>query len=155
MKPGPQPGRPAKALSAARAFLTSPKRSLTPAPEPANGGPAVSPPGRMIRFEDIHETVARHYPDADLEILRKAYIFSAVEHKGQTRASGEPYLVHPLEVAGILADMLHDVDLASGRPAFARGLGEHPDCGPGPAAARQFGPDFDEAKGPVPLAGGG
>ena len=62
----------------------------------------------MIRFEDIYETVQRHHPDADLEILRKAYIFSAVEHKGQVRASGEPYLVHPLEVAAILADMRMD-----------------------------------------------
>jgi guanosine-3',5'-bis(diphosphate) 3'-pyrophosphohydrolase len=62
----------------------------------------------MIRFEDIHETVKRHHPEADLEILRKAYIFSAVEHKGQTRASGEPYLVHPLEVAGLLAEMRMD-----------------------------------------------
>jgi guanosine-3',5'-bis(diphosphate) 3'-pyrophosphohydrolase len=62
----------------------------------------------MIRFEDIYETVKRHYPGADLEILRKAYIFSAVEHKGQTRASGEPYLVHPLEVAAILADLRMD-----------------------------------------------
>ena len=62
----------------------------------------------MIRFEDIQETVQRHHPDADLEILRKAYIFSAVEHKGQMRASGEPYLVHPLEVAAILAEMRMD-----------------------------------------------
>jgi GTP diphosphokinase / guanosine-3',5'-bis(diphosphate) 3'-diphosphatase len=62
----------------------------------------------MIRFEDIYETVGRHHPGADLELLRKAYIFSAVEHKGQTRASGEPYLVHPLEVAAILADMRMD-----------------------------------------------
>ena len=62
----------------------------------------------MIRFEDIYETVRRHHPGADLELLRKAYIFSAVEHKGQTRASGEPYLVHPLEVANILAEMRMD-----------------------------------------------
>ena len=62
----------------------------------------------MIRFEDIQETVQQHHPDADLEILRKAYIFSAVEHKGQVRASGEPYLVHPLEVAAILAEMRMD-----------------------------------------------
>src|ERR1044071_5066291 len=62
----------------------------------------------MIRFEDIYETVRQHHPGADLELLRKAYIFSAVEHKGQTRASGEPYLVHPLEVAAILADMRMD-----------------------------------------------
>src|SRR3990170_3654917 len=62
----------------------------------------------MIRFEDIQDTVQRHHPDADLDILRKAYIFSAVEHKGQVRASGEPYLVHPLEVANILAEMRMD-----------------------------------------------
>ncbi|HXK09084.1 MAG TPA: bifunctional (p)ppGpp synthetase/guanosine-3',5'-bis(diphosphate) 3'-pyrophosphohydrolase [Vicinamibacteria bacterium] len=62
----------------------------------------------MIRFEDILETVQRHQPDADLEVLRKAYIFSAVEHKGQVRASGEPYLVHPLGVAAILAEMRMD-----------------------------------------------
>src|SRR5512139_2484501 len=62
----------------------------------------------MIRFEDILETVQRHQPEADLEILRKAYIFSAVEHKGQLRASGEPYLVHPLGVAAILAEMRMD-----------------------------------------------
>jgi GTP pyrophosphokinase len=62
----------------------------------------------VIRFEDISETVRRHYPESDLEQLRRAYIFSAVEHKGQTRASGEPYLVHPLEVANILAEMRMD-----------------------------------------------
>jgi len=62
----------------------------------------------MIRFEDIYETVKRNHPEADLEVLRKAYIFSAVEHKGQVRASGEPYLVHPLGVASILAEMRMD-----------------------------------------------
>jgi guanosine-3',5'-bis(diphosphate) 3'-pyrophosphohydrolase len=62
----------------------------------------------MIRFEDIEETVRRHHPGAELELLRRAYIFSAVHHKGQTRASGEPYLVHPLEVANLLAEMRMD-----------------------------------------------
>jgi GTP pyrophosphokinase len=61
-----------------------------------------------VRIEDIQETVQRHHPDADPEILRKAYIFSAVEHKGQLRASGEPYLIHPLGVAAILAEMRMD-----------------------------------------------
>jgi GTP pyrophosphokinase len=74
----------------------------------ASSRPAPTLPGPMIRFEDIYETVRQHHPGADLELLRKAYIFSAVEHKGQTRASGEPYLVHPLEVAAILADMRMD-----------------------------------------------
>jgi GTP pyrophosphokinase len=63
----------------------------------------------MIRFEDLAEKVRSFNPDADLELLRRAYVFSAYEHKGQVRRSGEPYLVHPLEVADILADMRLDV----------------------------------------------
>ncbi len=63
----------------------------------------------MIRFEDLVEKVRAGSPDADVELLRRAYVFSAFEHKGQVRHSGEPYLVHPLEVADILADMRLDV----------------------------------------------
>jgi GTP diphosphokinase / guanosine-3',5'-bis(diphosphate) 3'-diphosphatase len=63
----------------------------------------------MIRFEDLIEKVRRSNPDADVELLRRAYVFSAFEHKGQVRHSGEPYLVHPLEVADLLADMKLDV----------------------------------------------
>jgi GTP pyrophosphokinase len=62
----------------------------------------------MIRFEDLLDKVRGYSPDADLELLRRAYVFSALEHKGQVRHSGEPYLVHPLEVADILADMKLD-----------------------------------------------
>jgi GTP pyrophosphokinase len=63
----------------------------------------------MIRFEDLVEKVRANNPDADVELLRRAYVFSAFEHKGQVRHSGEPYLVHPLEVADLLADMRLDV----------------------------------------------
>ena len=63
----------------------------------------------MIRFEDLLEKVRGYNPDADLELLRRAYVFSAFEHKGQVRHSGEPYMVHPLEVADFLADMRLDV----------------------------------------------
>jgi GTP pyrophosphokinase len=63
----------------------------------------------MIRFEDLVEKVRTSNPDADIELLRRAYVFSAFEHKGQVRHSGEPYLVHPLEVADQLADMKLDV----------------------------------------------
>src|SRR5687767_15793644 len=63
----------------------------------------------MIRFEDLAEKVRAGNPDADIELLRRAYVFSAFEHKGQVRHSGEPYLVHPLEVASLLADMKLDV----------------------------------------------
>ena len=63
----------------------------------------------MIRFETLLEKVRGYSPEADLELLRRAYVFSALEHKGQIRHSGEPYLVHPLEVADFLADMKLDV----------------------------------------------
>ena len=62
----------------------------------------------MIRFETLLEKVRSYSPEADLELLRRAYVFSALEHKGQVRHSGEPYLVHPLEVADFLADMKLD-----------------------------------------------
>ncbi|MFN2491314.1 MAG: bifunctional (p)ppGpp synthetase/guanosine-3',5'-bis(diphosphate) 3'-pyrophosphohydrolase [Pyrinomonadaceae bacterium] len=69
----------------------------------------------MIRIEEIVETVAVHHPQANLDLLRRAYLFSAREHKGQKRASGESYLVHPLEVANILANMkLDEVSVATG-----------------------------------------
>ena len=67
----------------------------------------------MIRFEDLEEKVQRYHPEADLELLRKAYVFSAREHKGQIRLSGEPYLSHPLKVAHILAEMKLDVACVS------------------------------------------
>ncbi|MGQ0735116.1 MAG: RelA/SpoT family protein [Acidobacteriota bacterium] len=63
----------------------------------------------MIRFEDLLDKVRRYSPEADLELLRRAYVFSALEHKGQVRHSGEPYLVHPLEVADVLAELKLDV----------------------------------------------
>src|SRR5512140_428612 len=62
----------------------------------------------MIRFENLLEKVRRYSPEPDLELLRRAYVFSALEHKGQVRHSGEPYLVHPLEVADMLAEMKLD-----------------------------------------------
>src|SRR4026209_2343639 len=57
----------------------------------------------MIRFEDLIEKVRGSNPDADIELPRRAYVFSAFEHKGQVRHSGEPYLVHPLEGAALRA----------------------------------------------------
>jgi GTP pyrophosphokinase len=63
----------------------------------------------MIRFEDLADKVRAFNPDADIELLRRAYEFSAFEHQGQTRRSGEPYVTHPLGVAMILADLRLDV----------------------------------------------
>lgn len=69
----------------------------------------------MIRIEDVIETVTENRPGADVDLIRRAYLFSALHHRGQTRASGEPYLVHPLEVAEILAGMrLDEVSVSTG-----------------------------------------
>ena len=63
----------------------------------------------MIRINDILEKITEYHPDADLDIVERAYVYSARVHAGQVRLSGEPYLMHPLEVANILADMRLDV----------------------------------------------
>jgi GTP diphosphokinase / guanosine-3',5'-bis(diphosphate) 3'-diphosphatase len=63
----------------------------------------------MIRISDIIDKMSENNPDADLDIIDRAYIYSARVHDGQVRLSGEPYLSHPLEVASILADMNLDV----------------------------------------------
>lgn len=62
-----------------------------------------------MRLHDILDTVSAYNPEADLDLIKKAYVFSAKAHQGQTRRSGEPYLIHPMEVAGILARMKLDV----------------------------------------------
>src|SRR4030043_836599 len=63
----------------------------------------------MLRFNDILERLISYNPNADTDLLRKAYVFSAKVHLGQVRLSGEPYLNHPLEVAGILTQLKLDV----------------------------------------------
>jgi GTP diphosphokinase / guanosine-3',5'-bis(diphosphate) 3'-diphosphatase len=69
----------------------------------------------MIRITDILDKIAEYSPEADLSLVERAYIYSARVHEGQVRLSGEPYLSHPLEVAGILADMnLDEISVTSG-----------------------------------------
>jgi guanosine-3',5'-bis(diphosphate) 3'-pyrophosphohydrolase len=63
----------------------------------------------MVRINDIVDEILKYNPQADVEILQRAYVFSAQAHKGQTRMSGEPYLIHPLEVAYTLTRMNLDV----------------------------------------------
>jgi GTP diphosphokinase / guanosine-3',5'-bis(diphosphate) 3'-diphosphatase len=67
----------------------------------------------MIRLEEILDKVEKYHPGDNLDLIRRAYIFSAKEHKGQLRASGEPYLTHPLEVANLLAEMKMDAETVS------------------------------------------
>src|SRR3954469_13031828 len=70
----------------------------------------------VTKFRDLIKTVALNRPSDDLEIIRKAYEYSLQHHKGQTRASGEIYLIHPVEVAQVLAEMKLDAS------AIAAGL---------------------------------
>jgi GTP pyrophosphokinase len=63
----------------------------------------------LIRVNDVLDKISEYHPEADLGIIERAYIYSARVHEGQVRLSGEPYLTHPLEVAGILTDMRLDV----------------------------------------------
>ena len=63
----------------------------------------------MLRFNDVLERLVSYNPHADTDLLKKAYVFSAKVHLGQVRLSGESYLIHPLEVAGILTQLKLDV----------------------------------------------
>jgi guanosine-3',5'-bis(diphosphate) 3'-pyrophosphohydrolase len=62
-----------------------------------------------IKINDLVDKVQSYYPAADVGLIRTAYEFSAKVHQGQKRLSGEPYLIHPLAVAGIIADLKLDV----------------------------------------------
>jgi len=70
----------------------------------------------MVRLDDLIEKVSLYNPSADLDALRKAYVFSAKVHQGQVRLSGEPYLTHPMEVAAVLVELKMDV------PSIVTGL---------------------------------
>ena len=65
----------------------------------------------MIRQFELVERVKGYDPSTDEKVLNRAYVFSMKAHGSQTRASGDPYFSHPLEVAGILTD--YKVDSAS------------------------------------------
>ncbi|OGK80585.1 MAG: GTP pyrophosphokinase [Candidatus Rokubacteria bacterium GWA2_73_35] len=90
----------------------------------------------MTQLQTLLEEIPKYQPGADLALLARAYDFSAASHKGQHRASGEPYLSHPLEVAHLLVDfkmdvttvtagLLHDVleDTKATKPELVREFG--------------------------------
>jgi len=69
-----------------------------------------------VNLKDLLAKIVEYNPAADVTTVRRAYEFSAEMHRGQRRKSGEPYLVHPLEVASLIADLRLDV------PSLATGL---------------------------------
>ncbi|MCY3733887.1 MAG: HD domain-containing protein [Chloroflexi bacterium] len=68
----------------------------------------------MVSFANLLGAVRAYNPETDADLLHRAYEFSALEHAGQTRRSGEQYITHPLEVASLVAEMhLDDVTIAA------------------------------------------
>jgi GTP pyrophosphokinase len=70
----------------------------------------------MTTLDTLVEKVRTYYPEAQTDLIERAYHFSERMHQGQTRRSGEPYFVHPVEVAKLISDMKLDV------PSIATGL---------------------------------
>src|SRR5258708_19924742 len=70
---------------------------------------------KLDKVRELMKRIQETRPQDDLSIVKKAYDYSLKHHEGQTRASGGPYLVHPLEVALVLAEMKMDpVAIAAG-----------------------------------------
>jgi guanosine-3',5'-bis(diphosphate) 3'-pyrophosphohydrolase len=102
----PEASQP-RAVSAPKSALDEPSGQLTPpTPEPAPIG--YGAPALDARFEHMLATVRANRPSDDLDLIRAAWAFCVQQHEGQNRASGEPYIIHPLEVAQVLAELKMD-----------------------------------------------
>src|SRR6202047_3731906 len=75
---------------------------------PVAARPAKSPRSRMMRQYDLVERVRSYNPDTNEDLLNRAYVYAMKAHGAQTRASGDPFFSHPLEVAAILTDLKLD-----------------------------------------------
>jgi GTP pyrophosphokinase len=75
---------------------------------PPSGKPKITPEIIDARFEKLLRLVQANRPSEDVSLIRKAWEFCVQHHAGQERASGEPYIIHPLEVAEVLAEMKLD-----------------------------------------------
>ena len=78
----------------------------------------------MARLTDILEQVKGYHPQADVDLINKAFVYASRQHDGQMRKSGDPYFTHPLSVAGIIANM--QLDAASVSAALLHDVVE--DC---------------------------
>jgi len=110
---------------------------LTEAETPAPSAPVKPARPKFLRQYELIDRVKSYDPTADETLLNKAYVYAMRMHGSQTRASGDPYFAHPIEVAGILTDykldtativtaLLHDVieDTAANRKDIDEMFGE-------------------------------
>ena len=65
---------------------------------------------KQEHYESMMQAIARYAPPADLEVIQRAYAYADEKHKNQLRKSGEPYIIHPLAVAEIVAEIGLDTD---------------------------------------------
>src|SRR5580704_17095032 len=91
--------------AAGEAAEAVPAPAATPGPGP---GPSPDPRTVSERFEALLKHAQSNRPSDDVSMIRKAWEFCVQHHEGQMRASGEPYVIHPLEVAEVLAEMKLD-----------------------------------------------
>src|SRR5881275_3537361 len=97
--------RPTQMLAATESVAVAPTAPVT---RPAR------PRARMMRQYDLVERVRSYNPNTDEALLNRAYVYAMKAHGSQTRASGDPYFSHPLEVAAILTDLkLDDATIAA------------------------------------------
>src|SRR6202049_1602916 len=82
--------------------------AMSPSSSPVPVKPLKSPRSRMMRQYDLVERVRSYNPDTNEDLLNRAYVYAMKAHGAQTRASGDPYFSHPLEVAAILTDLKLD-----------------------------------------------
>src|SRR3982074_2439421 len=96
------PPRPGQMQAATESVAVA---SSSAVPALAAPRPAKSPRSRMMRQYDLVERVRSYNPDTNEDLLNRAYVYAMKAHGAQTRASGDPYFSHPLEVAAILTDL--------------------------------------------------
>ena len=82
--------------------------SAAVAPSSVPARQAKTPRSRMMRQYDLVERVRSYNPDTNEDLLNRAYVYAMRAHGSQTRASGDPFFSHPLEVAAILTDLKLD-----------------------------------------------
>ena len=62
----------------------------------------------MYLFEPLDRIIRQYLPADKIELVKRAFVVARDAHEGQTRSSGEPYITHPVAVAGIIAEMKLD-----------------------------------------------
>ena len=114
-----------------------PSATAKPAVSPESARPLLDLSAIDRRFESLLRNVQANRPTEDIGLIRKAWEFCVQHHKGQMRASGEPYIIHPLEVAEVLTEMKLDAT------AIAAGL-LHDAVEDTPATSEQIEADFGD-----------